>query len=656
MPVNPSLKKLMSAGLAATMLLSVTPAFAANVTSDAAGKTYQSTTGGENAVLVSGKTVTLTGITVTKSGDSSGDDADFTGTNAAVLATNKATLTIKNATIKTNGSHANAVFSYGTGTTVNISDSSITTSGNNSGGIMTTGGGTTNASNLIVNTSGNSSAAIRSDRGGGDVNVTGGTYKTSGVGSPAIYSTADIDAEGATLATTASEAVVVEGGNSVSLTDCDVTGDNTTANGKGTTYQNVMIYQSMSGDATEGSASFAMDGGSMTAKNGAMFYVTNTTCTIDLSSVDFTNSASGVFLNAAAGAWGTSGSNGGNVTLNAAGQTFSGAITVDSVSTLALALSNGSVYTGAINTSGQIGSVAITVPAGCTWKLTGDSYVTSLTCGSSSIDLNGHKLYVNGTAYTAGTAVTGSKTATSTSKTDAATGATAKTNSTVPAKPQTTAQQTASGASKTQNSDSQTQASGTQSQTAAQQNQNAGKFSDVKDGSWYQEAVDYCREKGVISGTSATTFSPSKTLTRAEAVQLLYGIAGEPETTAASTYTDVSASAWYAKAVAWAEENGIISSTDTTFNPNDYITREDLVSMLYKLYQLLDGTALEDTASLASFSDAGEVSSSAREAVEWAVGNGIMNGSNGALNPDGTATRAQAAQLLYQFLKQTAAA
>ena len=169
------------------------------------------------------------------------------------------------------------------GTTVNISDSSIETEGNCSGGIMVTGGGTLNAENLDVHTTGRSSAAIRSDRGGGTESVRGGTYKTEGVGSPAIYSTADVTVSDAILESTASEGVVVEGKNSVSLEDVDLTASNTQSNSdKSDVFKAVMIYQSMSGDATQGEASFSMKGGSLTNKNGDVLFVNNTVATITL--------------------------------------------------------------------------------------------------------------------------------------------------------------------------------------------------------------------------------------------------------------------------------------------------------------------------------------------------------------------------------------
>ena len=211
---------------------------------------------GEHAIEVSGNTAGYSNIKVTKTGDSaSGDEADFYGDNAAIFATDGATLTLTDIVVDTNGTHANAVFSYGSGTTVNISNSVITTSGNCSGGLMTTGGGTMNATNLDIHTTGNSSAAIRSDRGGGTVTVDGGTYVTDGTGSPAIYSTADITVSNATLKSTASEGVVVEGKNSVTLNNVNLTADHNKNNSDKTNNLNaVMIYQSMSGDASVGLA------------------------------------------------------------------------------------------------------------------------------------------------------------------------------------------------------------------------------------------------------------------------------------------------------------------------------------------------------------------------------------------------------------------
>jgi hypothetical protein len=366
-------------------------------TEDAAGNSYNSTAANQNAVLVDGQTLSLTNVSVNKTGDATAEDADFYGINAAILANNGATLTIDGSDVSTNGAHANGVFSYGTGTTVNISNFTINTTGNNSGGLMTTGRAALNATNLTVTTSGNSSAAIRTDRGGGTVSATQGSYSTRGVGSPAIYSTADVTVRDATLSSTKSEAVVIEGGNSVTLLNSSVTGNNSTLNGQSTVKTNVLIYQSMSGDASEGESSFTMDGGTLTSLTGSMFHVTNTTTTINLTGVTIKGASdSNDLLIASADAWGTSGKNGGHATVNLTDQVVSGNITVDSVSSVALNLSN-SDYTGAISNKG---TVSVHLGSGCTWTLTGDSSVSSLTGDLSGIDLNGHTLLVNGVAYT----------------------------------------------------------------------------------------------------------------------------------------------------------------------------------------------------------------------------------------------------------------
>lgn len=369
--------------------------------------TYASTGDDENALRVDGATVTLDSITVEKSGGASSntEDGDFYGMNAALLATNGAKVTITDAVVTSSAQNGNGVFSYGTGTEVNISDSSISTTADNSGGIQTTGGGTTNASNLTVTTAGNSAAAIRSDRGGGTVNVNGGTYTSNGYNSPAVYSTADITVKDAVLTANQSEALVIEGQNSITLENCDVSGNMNDTEGASAeeNVHNVMIYQSMSGDAEIGSSSFSMTGGSLTSHNGDLFYVTNTHCTVYLSGVDLINEdADGKLLlvtgNGASRGWGSAGSNGGQVEFIAAGQALSGEITVDSISTLNLTLRNQSTLTGTIqiveNAQGgtAVGNNAVvTIEQGSTWILTGDCTITSLD-NQGTIQFNGHTI------------------------------------------------------------------------------------------------------------------------------------------------------------------------------------------------------------------------------------------------------------------------
>lgn len=367
------------------------------------GETYTSTGDDENALRVDGATVTLKDITIEKTAGASSntEDGDFYGQNAGLLVLNGATATITGATVNTSVTNGNGVFSYGEGTVVNISDSTIRTTENNSGGIQTTGGSTMNATNLDVETQGNSAAAIRSDRGGGTVNVDGGSYVTNGTGSPAIYCTADISVSDATLTANASEGVVVEGKNSVALTDCDVTGNmsNTYNGDSDENIHCIMIYQSMSGDADVGEATFSAEGGSITAKTGDMFYITNTDCEITLKDVAFTL-ANDVFLrvegNSSSRGWGTKGANGGDVTLTADSQEFTGNILVDEISSMVLTMKNGTSYEGAINPDGDGGTVDVTLDDNSTWTLTGDSYITSFDGDTSNITANGYHLYVNG--------------------------------------------------------------------------------------------------------------------------------------------------------------------------------------------------------------------------------------------------------------------
>ena len=386
------------------------------ITSDetiSSGK-YSSTTADENAILVNGEaSADISNVTVSKSGDSDGGDStSFYGNNSAILAKDGAKLNLSNVTVTTDANGANGVFSYGgsattdnsksDGTTVTISDSKITTTGNNAGGIMTTGGGIMNAKNLTVNTSGTSSAAIRSDRGGGTVKVDGGTYTTTGQGSPSIYSTADISVSNADLVAKASEGVVIEGANSVTLDNCKLTDTNNKLNGQSTTYKNIFLYQSMSGDADNGNAEFTAKNSTITTNKGDTLYVTNTTATISLENNTIVNNDStGNFLRIQKDSWGNSGSNGGNVTLNLTNQKASGKIVVDSISTLKMTMKSNSYFEGAINNKNTAKSISLKLDKTSKIKLTADSYVTSLDDADSSysnIDFNGYKLYVNGKA------------------------------------------------------------------------------------------------------------------------------------------------------------------------------------------------------------------------------------------------------------------
>lgn len=380
------------------------------------GTSYQSTGDDENALRIDGATVTLTDITVDKSAGSSSntESGDFYGMNAAILATDGADVTIDGAVITSNAQNGNGVFSYGSSTVVRISNSTITTYKDNSGGIQTTGGGTTWADNLTVETNGNSSAAIRSDRGGGTVTVTGGSYTSRGYNSPAVYSTAEITASDAVLRAENSEALVIEGKNSITLVNCTVSGN--MSDTKGTSSSEnvhcVMIYQSMSGDAEVGTSSFSATDSTITNHNGDVFYITNTSCTLLLSNVAIVNEESDGYLfnitgNSASRGWGTAGSNGADVTAVFSDETIDGDIRVDSISKLDLTLSDGTSYSGSINivenTEGGTAlsdNAVITIDEGSTWTLTGDSVITKLV-NNGTIAFNGYSITLaDGTVLT----------------------------------------------------------------------------------------------------------------------------------------------------------------------------------------------------------------------------------------------------------------
>ena len=386
---------------------------------DVTGEAFSSDTADESALIVNtSDAVALTDLTVTKTGDSAGgDNCNFYGLNAALLVMGGSVTTITGGTVTSDADGANGVFSYGgnggsngaagDGTTVIISGTAITTAGDGSGGIMTTGGGITYASDLTVETSGRSSAAIRTDRGGGTVVVDGGSYTTNGLGSPAIYSTADITVSNAALTSNLSEGVCIEGKNTITLIDCDLTADNTQCNGNATFHDTIMIYQSMSGDADSGTSAFTMTGGSLTSLSGHMFHVTNTHAVITLNGVTLVNEGSDVLLSVCDDGW-----NGASniAEVIADGQALSGTVLVGDDSSLTLTLRNGSSFEGTFSgeivnakgtaVSSEIGTVKVILDGTSTLSLTADTYITSFEGDAANVTGNGYTLYVNGTALT----------------------------------------------------------------------------------------------------------------------------------------------------------------------------------------------------------------------------------------------------------------
>ena len=371
-------------------------------------ETIESTGTDENAALISsGASVTLDNDTITRTSEDSkgGDNSSFYGVGAAVLATD-GTAYVKDGSVTTDAAGGAGLFAYGDGT-VYASGTIVKTTQDTSGGVHVAGGGTLYGWDLDVETNGESSAAIRSDRGGGTMVIDGGNYVSNGVGSPAIYSTADIAVSNATLTANGSEAICIEGLNSIHLYDCDLTGNMSDLDQNDNTWT-VILYQSMSGDSEVGNSTFQMDGGSLTSENGGVFYTTNTESTITLNNVDINYNDDNEFFLQCTGntnqrGWGQAGANGADCHFTGISQDMQGNVIWDSISDLDFYLTDGSSLTGAVVDDesyageGGEGYCNVYVSADSTWTVTGDSTVSSLENEGTIVDSNGKTVTIQGT-------------------------------------------------------------------------------------------------------------------------------------------------------------------------------------------------------------------------------------------------------------------
>ena len=175
-------------------------------------------------------------------------------------------------------------------------------------------------------------------------------------------------------------------------------------------------------------------------------------------------------------------------------------------------------------------------------------------------------------------------------------------------------------------------------------------FSDVAEGSWYFASVQSAAKKNILKGTSATTFSPELTMTRAMLVTALWNLAGKPAAKAAASFSDVKDGSWYAAAAAWAAENKLVLGANGAFSPETPVTREQLAAILYR-YAVLKGfdVSIGEETNILSYDDAFTISEYAIPAIQWACGAGLMNGSGRNLLPKSGATRAQVAAILVRF-------
>ena len=357
-----------------------------------AHESMTNTTADQNAFIGKNKAVIdIENSVFDKTGDTTSDDnSNFRGQNAVVLGIEGSQINIKGSNITSNSKGSNAVFATGEGSVINVENTNIHTKSDSSRGLDATYKGTVNGKNLTITTEGAHSATLATDRGEGTITAEAAKLTTSGEGSPVIYSTGNIIVNNVNGIANNSEIGVVEGKNSITLTNSNVTGykDN-----------GFMLYQSFSGDAESGIARLKAENNTLTTHaTGAFLYVNNTTAEVDLSNNAISMPNTSTLVKAAADSrWGKTGENGGHLTLRTSNQELSGNIMADSISTIALDMTNGSSLVGAVNTDNTAKEVTVKLSKDSNWILTGDSYVKSLnnedTTGSN-IHLNGYKLVV----------------------------------------------------------------------------------------------------------------------------------------------------------------------------------------------------------------------------------------------------------------------
>ena len=357
-----------------------------------AHESMTNTTADQNAFIGKNKAVIdIENSVFDKTGDTTSDDnSNFRGQNAVVLGIEGSQINIKGSNITSNSKGSNAVFATGEGSVINVENTNIHTKSDSSRGLDATYKGTVNGKNLTITTEGAHSATLATDRGEGTITAEAAKLTTSGEGSPVIYSTGNIIVNNVNGIANNSEIGVVEGKNSITLTNSNVTGykDN-----------GFMLYQSFSGDAESGIARLKAENNTLTTHaTGAFLYVNNTTAEVDLSNNTISMPNTSTLVKAAADSrWGKTGENGGHLTLRTSNQELSGNIMADSISTIALDMTNGSSLVGAVNTDNTAKEVTVKLSKDSNWILTGDSYVKSLnnedTTGSN-IHLNGYKLVV----------------------------------------------------------------------------------------------------------------------------------------------------------------------------------------------------------------------------------------------------------------------
>ena len=657
------------------------------------GETVSTETVDQNVGLAyNSGALTIKNATLSKSGaDTNGDQCNFYGINSILLSANKnSVIKVSDSALTADSTGSNAIFATDSGT-VYANNNTIVTSAGNSRGLDATYGGTVIGNKMAISTAGNHSAALATDRGGGNVSLTNSTLFTSGSGSPLLYSTGNVQVDNVDGTATGSQLAGMEGLNTILIKNSTLTSEITGKTASDPVANGVIIYQSTSGDAeasTGETADFEVENSTLSSgiQEGAMFYLTNTTANMVLqnSTLDFDSEKANLLTIGGndANNWGTPGSNGATVKLTGINQTLSGNIDVDTISSLDLYLLDGSSYSGAMvisensqATKTSEAPITVNVDADSGWVLTADSTINALHLekGGSIVDKDGKtvnivangKTVVDGDSDLTLTVTDSYDNEVSTDEDNTLSGTvidrsdfdvTFETNTTFGSnagaeKNTDITIQEATGGDDTEGGN---QTPGGQPPALPKDDGNNWSFTDVGNDYWAYEDIKQAVYSGLLAGTAANTFSPETSLTRGMLVTILERLQGDDEkASGTSSFSDVKADAYYADAVAWAEENNLIAGyTDGTFKPNKAITREEFMTILfrYALTKQYD-TGIENTEGLMSYSDEASVSDYSEEAMLWAVDHQYLRGTAAnTLSPQGTTTRAQATAILMRFL------
>lgn len=654
------------------------------VTSD--GETISTDTVDQNAALAqNGGTLTITNGTLDKSGsDTNGDNCNFYGINSIILSVGEESVVkVSDSALTADSTGSNAIFATDGGT-VYANNNTIVTSASNSRGLDATYGGTVIANLMAISTAGDHCAALATDRGGGNISLTNSTLFTAGSGSPLLYSTGNVQVDNVTGTATGSQIAGMEGYNTILIKNSQLTSEVTKATASDPVTNGVIIYQSTSGDAeasTGETAEFEAEDSTLSSaiEEGSMFYLTNTAANVVLKNtvLDFNSEAANLLTIAGndANNWGTPGKNGADVTFTGIDQEMKGNIDVDTISSLDFYLLDGSSYTGATSISDNADAaetndspITMNVSSDSVWTVTADSVVSNLYVenGGQVVDDNGASVTIvnaQGEKIVEGESdvtvtVTGSYGSTvSTDEDNTLNGTVIDRSDFDLAYLTSTTFGSNAGSERNEDVTIQEPTGGDDAMGGDQPPEMPGgsslPFSDVSSDYWAYDDIADIYEAGLMTGTASDAFSPELSINRAMLVSILYRLEDEPEVGDAG-FSDVADDAWYADSVAWAKANNIVSGySDTTFGPEDKLTREQFAAILYRYaaYKGYDTTISED-ADLSAYSDAGSLSDGFDKVMLWANDKGYINGmTTTTLVPQGSTTRSQAAAILLRFLR-----